>query len=469
MRHRSLTGPLMLLLIGGVFLWRNLHPETQLFQVLGLYWPFILIAWGLLRLIEALAFRKRGYYTFGGGEIVLIVLICLVGSAFYQFRQHPFTFNSRGLEMFGEQYSYPLSIRGSAAGMTRIAFDNPRGNIKITGSDTQEVAVTGQKTIRSWSRQDAERTHGNTPVEIVPQGDRLLIRTNQDRAPDNQRIADDIEVVVPRGMAIEARGRIGDYDVTDVAGPLELASDRSDVRLARVGGDIRLEIGRSDLIRALDVKGKIDLQGRGSEIDLENIDGQVTISGSYQGALQFKKLAKPLQFEGARNTEVHVQAIPGRITMDLSELTGSGVVGPMRMITRSRDIRLEQFTKSLELETERGDIVLQPSLPLATIEVRARTGKIDLVLPDKATFDLDATAEAGEAFNGYGAPIRQEREGHSATMKGKVGDGPVIKLTTNRGTISVRKEGSTETELPNRKSSKGTQDGRDLKESEVRM
>ena len=45
-----------------------------------------------------------------------------------------------------------------------------------------------------------------TPVEIIPQGDRLMVRTNQDRANMNQRITDDLEIVLPKGMAIESRG-----------------------------------------------------------------------------------------------------------------------------------------------------------------------------------------------------------------------------------------------------------------------
>ena len=182
----------------------------------------------------------------------------------------------------------------------------------------------------------------------MPQGDRLLIRTNQDRRPHNQRVSDDLEVTVPRGMTIEARGRTGDFEVSDIKGDIELVTDRADVRIARIGGNARLEVGRSEVVRAVDVKGKIDLQGRGSDVELENIQGQVTINGSYMGTLEFKNLAKPLQFEGARNTELHVQAIPGRISMDLAGVTGSGLTGPMRLVTRSRDIKLEQFTQSLK-------------------------------------------------------------------------------------------------------------------------
>src|SRR5262249_44792764 len=150
------------------------------------------------------------------------------------------------------------------------------------------------------------------------------------------------------------------------------------------------EVGRSEIVRAVDIKGKIDLQGRGSDVELENILGQVTINGSYVGTLDFKNLAKPLQFEGTRNTELRAQAIPGRYSMDLSAITGSGLTVPVRLVTRSRDIKLEQFTQGLEVDTERGDVQLQPATPVPAIDARSGMGRIELVLPDKATFDLHA-------------------------------------------------------------------------------
>ena len=449
MRRRSFTGPLMLLIIGGLFLWNNLHPEASVWDVIARYWPFLLIGWGLIRLVEVAATRDRGYSAFTGGEVALVVIICIAGSAMWEAHQHGIRFNSRGLDVFGDQYDYPVSAHAAAAGMSRITFENPRGSIKVIGGDSQEISVNGHKTIRAWSRQDGDRANENTPVEIVPQGDRLLIRTNQDRVPDNQRISDDLEVTVPRGVSVEARGRNADYEINDVTGDVELASDRGDVRLARIGGNARLEIGRSDVIRAADLKGKLDLQGRGSDVELENIQGQVTINGSYLGTLEFKNLTQPLQFEGTRNTELHVQAVPGRINMDLSQFSGSNVTGPVRLITGSRDIKLDQFSQSLELETQRGDIELTPAhSPLPSIEARSGIGRIDLILPPKAAFDLLATAEHGEAVNDFGPPVEKETEGRATTLKGKVGDGPTIRLTATRGSVAVRKEGTLPSEVP---------------------
>ena len=447
MRRRSISGPILLLAMGGFFLWRNLHPEMPIFDLLSQYWPLALVAWGMLRLVEVLALRNRGQTGLSGGEVVLVVLICIAGSGLWQAHEHGLHFSAGSLDVFGEQFDYPVSAQAPAAGMTLVAFDNPRGNIKVTGGDTQDVVVTGHKGIRAWYRNDADHSNGNTPVEIIAQGDRLLIRTNQDHIPNNQSISDDLEVTVPRNMAVEARGHNGDYEVSDVTGTVDLATEHGDVRVDRVKGDVRLDIGRSDLVRAAGVSGKVELQGRGSDLEFEDIQGPVTVNGSYDGTLTFKNLAKPLQFEGARSTEVHVEAIPGTLSMDLSQLTGTGLTGPMRMTTGSRDVKLQQFTKSLELETVRGDIELDPGkTPLPSIEARSGVGRIDLVLPEKAAFDLQATAERGQAENDYGSSITEEDSGRGAVLKGRVGDGPIIRLTAARGTVSVRKQGASDSD-----------------------
>jgi hypothetical protein len=49
MRRRSLTGPILIILVGAAFLIYNLRPDIPLFDLLAQYWPFLLIAWGTLR------------------------------------------------------------------------------------------------------------------------------------------------------------------------------------------------------------------------------------------------------------------------------------------------------------------------------------------------------------------------------------------------------------------------------------
>jgi hypothetical protein len=175
---------LLLLIVGALFLWRNLHPETPVFDLLSQYWPFLLIGWGLLRLVEVAVWRERRTGGFTGGEVVLVVLICAAGSLIWAARANGIHVDTRGLNWWGSSYDYQVDGTAPLGGAKRIVFENARGNIKVTGADTTGVTVTGHKSIRAYERSDADRANGNTPLEIVPQGDHLLIRTNQDHVSE---------------------------------------------------------------------------------------------------------------------------------------------------------------------------------------------------------------------------------------------------------------------------------------------
>jgi DUF4097 and DUF4098 domain-containing protein YvlB len=445
MRRRSLTGPILIILVGAAFLIYNLRPDIPLFDLLAQDWPFLLIAWGLLRLSEVLLdYFRGGAQTrgFGGGEVTLIVFICFAGWSAYEAHLHGVHFRP-AWEAFGEHYDFNVDGRQPAGQAVRVVFQNNRGNLRIVGTaDAADIKVTGRKSIQALNQGEADRGNDSTPLEIVAQGDQIIVRTNQDRNSTNGKISEDLEVTIPSRMSVETHGNFGDYDISELDGGVDLHSDRADVRLSKIGANSRVELGRSDLVRAVDLKGNFDLQGKGSDIELENIAGQVTINGTYSGSLEFKNVAKPLHFESP-NTDLRVEALPGQISMDLGELTANNLVGPVHLVTKSKDVKIEDFSQSLELETERGDVDIEPGrLPLAKIEVRSESGQIDLVLPDKAAFQLVANTDHGEAVNDFGPPIQKETDGHSASLKGNVGQGPTIHLVTGRGTISVRKAGT---------------------------
>jgi hypothetical protein len=449
MTRRSLVGPLILILLGSLFLANSLNPEMPLFRLIALYWPFVLVGWGALRLLEilVLALLRKPYPAgIGGGEIALIVLICLAGTAMYSFHRHfeharirVGPWGPKTLELFGEEHEYPIETEQAAASIKRLVVDHGRGSIRITGGDAAVLRVTGRKSVRAYDKDAADRTDQRTPVEIAIEGDRAVVRARQERASGNVRISADIEIIVPRGVAVEARGQSGDIDVTQVAGPVTIDSDSGSVKVERAAGDVRIMTRRSDLIRIVDVKGNLEAESRGNDIELENITGEVRIRGSYGGTLQFQNLAKPMIFE-SRQTEMRLAALPGRISMDLSRLSGSKIVGPFRLVTQSRDIQIEDVVNAVEVDTERGDIEIRSlRTPLARIEVRSKSGNIEVALPEKAAFQLDASTERGEARNDFGPAITITRDGAAAAMKGSVGNGPLVKLSTERGSVAVRR------------------------------
>ena len=146
---------------------------------------------GLLRLIEALVWRENGVRgSFSGGEVVLIILICIAGSGIWTAREHGVRFMNGGLDFWGQQYDYPVSATASATGMKRIVFENPRGNIKVTGGDSKDVTVTGHKQIRAYRprrRRPHQQQHagGNRAAGRSPGG----AHQSGSRIPNNQRMS----------------------------------------------------------------------------------------------------------------------------------------------------------------------------------------------------------------------------------------------------------------------------------------
>jgi hypothetical protein len=323
-----------------------------------------------------------------------------------------------------------------------VLIENLRGNARVIGTDALEVKVTGRKTVRALQQSDADETNRQSQIELTNQGELIVIRTNQESASGDRRLTAELEISVPKGATVEGHGRSGDFDMNDIGGNVEVASDNAGVRLQNIGGSVRLDLRRSDIVRAVNVKGPLELKGRGQNVELENIEGQVTISGSHGGDLQFRNLAKPLRFE-EDNTNVHVERCPGQIRIARGYIRGTNLVGPLHIRAQSKDVELTDFIQPLELSIDRGDIDLRPvRIPLSKMDVRTRNGEISLALPMGAKFDLRADVQKGEVENEFGDPIRAESSGRGASLRGRVQDGPAIVLNADRGSVIVRKAGS---------------------------
>ncbi len=445
MKQRSLAAPLVLIVIGGLFLLNNLRPEFSVWQAIRHWWPFLLIGFGVIQLAEVLLNANRGQVLpnrgISTGQVALLVLVSFaIYSSTHRNRAfHIRNFQGSGMEIFGEQYDYPVHSSGSAQGATMLVLDNIRGNITVNGGDNTEYSAEGHKSIKAYNKSEADQLNGKTQVHFVREGNQLIVRTDQRSAIDGQSLTTDMEIQVPRAMSVEARGRSGDLTLNSLTGLVDISSERGDIRLTDIGGNARVVVSRSGLVRATGLKGNLDVEGRGSDVQLENITGQVAINGSYSGTLEFKNLAQPLHFESERTT-LRIAQIAGTFTMDLGDIRANHLVGPVKVKTRSRDIHIEDFSDAMDIEVEHGDIGLTPGkLPLARIDVRSHNGNVDLTLPESVDFNLSANTRQGEATNDYGASIRSEVEGRSASLHSVSARGPAINIATDRGTVAVKK------------------------------
>ena len=453
MRPRnSITGPLLLILVGVVFLANAISPNLQLLNLLADYWPYLLIAWGVIQLGEVVVRfsgdRALPINGISGAGWFVVVLICLAGFFLFQARRADSWWRhagfEQGMQAFGQEHEFSITTMQREVGKSpRVVIENFRGDAKITAVPDRTVTLTGRKVIRSFDDADANRTSEASSVELLVQGDTVIVRCHQNTAGTRASIVTNMEIAVPAASSIEATGTLGDFDVSGLTGNVDISSENAGVRLQDISGDVKVLTRRSDLVRCTNVKGTVDLRGHGEDVELDKIGGQVTLNGSYTGSVSLRELAKPVKVDNLR-TEFNIRQIPGEVHMERGSLSMQNIMGPIKLDTRATDVRLEDFTDSLEITIDKGDVELRPShLPLARMAVRTRSGNIELSVPQAAGFAINASTDHGEISNDFSDSLREQTHGRGAKLEGTIGSGPDIKLETDRGSITIRKSSGT--------------------------
>lgn len=451
MRPRSLVGPLLLIALGILLLLQTLSPQFPLWEIAAQYWPLVLIAWGGLRLIEILVWWLRGLPLptsgLSGGEWTLVVIVCLLGSGLHAaHRYRPWdrlaVVAGKRVELFGRTYEFPIAEQVLPARRApRVLIENLRGATRIKGVEAQELRVRGHKTVRALENSEASETDSRTALELSAEQDRIVIRTNLDRAPAENRVSADIEVVLPKGAEVEVHAREGDLEADSVSS-LILTTDTGSVRATNVQGAVRLRLGRAGSVKLMEIGGAAEIvTRRGRHLELEGIRGPVSVEGFYSGDARFANLAGPLRLENPQLT-LRVPKLPGHIQMDLGDLSGARLEGPVHFTSqRALDVELDAFTKGGEISLDGGDIRLRPAPDnLGPIRARTRSGDIELALSESASFQLRARTERGSVFNQFGPALRETAEPRGGGLLTGGAAGPLIELETLRGSITVRKD-----------------------------
>ena len=449
MRPRaSVAGPLILIAIGVVFLLHTVMPNFPIADVVAQYWPYLLICWGVILLVEisvrALRGRQLPVSGVSGGGWAVVVLICFAGLTTYEIRRSDNWWRrvgfEHGVEAFGDEHDYAVNSLQKTVGKTpHIVIDAFRGDAKIAGNDGAEIILNGHKVVRALEAREADLANQQTPVELVIEGNTVTVRCNQAKTGVRTPVTTNLDLSVPRGASIEATGTEGDFDISSVSGNVDISSDNGGMRFEDLDGDVKIDTRRSDLVRCTNVKGAVDVRGHGSDIELEKIGGQVTINGDYNGTVSLREVAKPVRVENMR-TQMDLQQVPGEIRFDRGSLNAQDVTGPVKLTTHATDVSLDGFSDGLELTVDKGDIDLRPArVPLGKMMVHTRSGNIELALPESAGFALTATTDHGQIENEFGETLKERTQGAGSRLEGTIGTGPELNLTTDRGSITVRK------------------------------
>jgi len=395
-------------------------------------------------LIEHFVALKHGYQTrgLGGLGVVLLIFIVIAGLAAH----HSSDVNWEGMRdqiqidddlggMFGTAFTFDDTIEQSfpAGGSLHVVCD--RGAINISASDSNTIRVVVHKKLYASNQDDANKYNEGTKPQITINGSNMVLNANTNGAGDHG-VQADMDIFVPRDAALEFSGRRGDVSISDRRADLKLSVQRGDLTLNNISGGAKISMEKGS-VRATDVTGDVEVEGRVDDVTLENVRGSVKLNGDFFNDIRLSKISKTVEFKSARS-DVALSSVPGDLEISGDSLRATDASGPMRLITRSKEIHLEGVTGDIDVDNSNGDIEVHPAdkLPMGRMNLTGKRGDISLVIPANAGFQVEASTRKGDITTDFGS-LKIDSSGGGSRATGTVGNG-AAKLQINADTGDIR-------------------------------
>jgi hypothetical protein len=447
-RHRrSFAGPLVLIILGLVFLLGNLHMLSwyRLAIWFSHYWPLLLILWGVVKLIEHYQAQREGTRAsgIGPGGVLLLVLIVVFGLISTQAARvnwsglkDNFNFDDNDFDnIFGETYNYNDRLQQNfPAGDSLKVIDN-HGAVSVHPSDDNNVTVVVRKQVGADNQDDANKYNTETKPTITTIGGLVTVNANVEAAGDHP-IETDLDISVPRKAPLSIISRRGDINVVDREANVDISSQHADTSIENVSGNVKITQDHGSL-KIEQITGDVHVDGRPDEVSVSDVKGSAQLDGDFQESVKLERISKMVGFKSSR-TDMEFSRIDGSLNLDSDELNADALTGPLHLLTRSKNIRLEDVSGDVRLQDDNGTVELGMR-NVGNVQIDNRDGDIQVSLPEKAGFRIDARTRDGEISSDF-PEIKINNDEHESRANGVVGNGSAhIVLNNEHEGIEVRK------------------------------
>ena len=455
-RRRSFAGPVVLIIVGTVFLLTTMRILSvgRLGHLFANYWPALLILWGVIKLVEHQRAQREGYRAsgIGGGGIVLVVFVVVFGLIATQLEHvnwsglhDQFNFDDSDFSnMFGQSYNFNDNLEQDFPAGASLKIIDTRGAVSVHPSNDNKITVVVRKRVRADNQNDADKYDRETKPTITAIGGLVTLDAKAEAAGDHP-VETDLDISLPRKAQVSITSRRGDVNVSGRDGAIDISAQHSDTSVEDVNGNVKINQEKGS-VKIEQITGDVHVQGRVNEVSVADIKGGVQLDGEFQESIKLARIAKTVIFKSSR-TDMEFSRIEGTLDLDSDELHAEQITGPLHLVTRSKNIRLEQLSGDVRLQDDNGAVEVGMRT-LGNVQIDNRNGDIQLSLPDKAGFRLDAHTRDGEIQSDF-AELSVKNDEHEAKASGSVGNASShIVLNNEHDGIEIRRASSTPPKPP---------------------
>jgi hypothetical protein len=151
MQHGSTVGAIVLITVGGLFLYANLNPDFSPWPLVARYWPVLLILWGLFKMVNFVRFRNDpgavSKTRLTGGEIFSLIFLLILGSLFsttYRQAKEWKTSVTPG------EFHQAETIELGEAETVEARLELTHGSLRLAGDATQLLEADFDYDVKEW-------------------------------------------------------------------------------------------------------------------------------------------------------------------------------------------------------------------------------------------------------------------------------------------------------------------------------
>jgi hypothetical protein len=436
--------------MGAVFLMATMHVLSigRLAHLFANYWPALLIVWGVIKLVEHQRAQREGTRApgIGGGGVVLVVMIVVFGLIATQLEHvnwaglhEQFNFDDSDFSgIFGQSYNYNDNLEQDFPGGGSLKVIDTHGAISVHASDDNKITVVVRKRVGADNQNDADKYNNQTKPTLTVIGGMVTLDARADGAGDHP-VETDLDISLPRKAQVSVVSRRGDVSLSGRDANVELAAQHSDTSIEDVNGSVKVNQEKGS-VKIEQITGDVHVQGRVNEVSVADVKGAVQLDGEFQESVKLARITKSVTFKSSR-TDMEFSRIEGTLDLDSDELHAQQITGPLHLTTRSKNIRLEEVSGDVRLQDDNGAVEVGMRT-LGNIQIDNRNGEVQLSLPDKSSFRLDARTRDGEIQTDF-PELKVNNDEHEAKASGSVGSASShIVLNNEHNSIEIRKASS---------------------------
>jgi hypothetical protein len=447
-RQRSIAGPFVLIVIGFVFLLSTMHVLSvgRLAHLFANYWPVLLILWGVIKVVEHMQAQRQGARAsgIGAGGVVLVVLIVVFGLIATQLERvnwsglrDDFNFDDGGFDHLfsGNTYSYDDHLEQDFPAGASLKIIDTRGAVSVHAAEDNKITVVVRKRVGADNQSDADKYNSETKPTITTLGGLVTLDAKAEAAGDHP-VEVDLDVALPRKAAVTLSSRRGDVNVSGREGNIDISAQRADTSVEDVTGNVKISQEKGT-VRVQQINGDVHVGNRLNEVSVSDVKGSLQLEGEFQESVKLERISKTVSFKSSR-TDMEFSRLDGSLDLDSDELRADQMAGPLHLTTRSKNIRLDGISGDVRIQDDNGAVEVAMRT-VGNVQIDNRNGTVQLSLPDRAAFRLDARVRDGEIQSDF-PELKISNEERESRASGSVGNGSShIVINNQHEGIEIRK------------------------------